>query len=241
MWSLQQGYYGLENLALIPGSVGAAPVQNIGAYGVELSDLLQSVTAMDLGSGKLIQLSLEDCEFGYRDSVFKRQRQRFVILEVTLRLARSPQPNIEYPDLRQELAVMRIGEPTPQDIAQAVIRVRQQKLPDPAVYPNVGSFFKNPVISAAQQASLKKQLPALKSFAFADGYKLAAAQLLDLAGWKQKSGHGVSVWPGQPLVLVNEHATDGESVLQFARAIQKDVEERYGVRLEIEPDTIGFN
>jgi UDP-N-acetylmuramate dehydrogenase len=238
---LQQGYSGLENMALIPGSVGAAPVQNIGAYGVELSNLLQTVTVMDLQNGEIHRLGVDDCAFGYRDSLFKKQRHRFAILDVTLRLSVTPTLNVEYPDLQAELKAMQINNPLPAEVAEAVMRVRKRKLPDPGIHPNVGSFFKNPVVSPALEVRLRQQFPQLKSFVSAQGVKLAAAQLIDLAGWKRKSAYGVMVWPDQPLVLVNQQATDGARVLQFAESIARDVLERFGVRLEIEPDTIGFN
>jgi UDP-N-acetylmuramate dehydrogenase len=241
LWSLQQGYSGLENMALIPGSVGAAPVQNIGAYGVELSNLLQTVTVMDLQNGEIHRLGVDDCAFGYRDSLFKKQRHRFAILDVTLRLSITPTLNVEYPDLQAELKAMQINNPLPAEVAEAVMRVRKRKLPDPGIHPNVGSFFKNPVVSPALEVRLRQQFPQLKSFVSAQGVKLAAAQLIDLAGWKRKSAYGVMVWPDQPLVLVNQQATDGARVLQFAESIARDVLERFGVRLETEPDTTGFN
>jgi len=241
MWTLQQDCFGLENLALIPGSAGAAPVQNIGAYGAELSQFLESVTVMELDSGTITRRSAKECEFGYRDSIFKRQRHRYAIVELTLRLLRSPRLNTAYPDLQAELSAARIAKPSAADVAEAVIRIRRRKLPDPARHPNVGSFFKNPVVSRRKREGLQRLLPELKSFAVEAGYKLAAAQLIDAAGWKNRSGRGVRVWPTQPLVLVNERALAGEEVLKFAESIRSDIDNRFGVRLEIEPDLTGFS
>jgi len=240
MWTLNEGYFGLENLALIPGSVGAAPVQNIGAYGVELSSRLRCVRVLELDSGRERSLDAAACGFGYRDSVFKRGELKAAILSVTLVLSRTPAVNLDYPELAAELGHPDPAAVDPRAVADAVMRVRRRKLPDPAVQPNVGSFFKNPVVPAARAEALLQRLPELKCFAAGDGVKLAAAQLLDLAGWKSRSSDAVQVWPSQPLVLVNRGRISGAAVLAFAGGIQRDIEQRYGVRLEVEPDAIGF-
>lgn len=243
MWTLGEGYFGLENLALIPGSVGAAPVQNIGAYGVELADFFLALTAVDLLTGESCGFSRSDCRFGYRDSVFKSERGRFAIVDVTVRLRKTPDVVDEYPDIRAELVRSGINQPSPQQLADAVIRVREAKLPDPRLHPNAGSFFKNPLVTQTQAAALRRRLPELKSYPAADDFeKLSAAQLIDLAGWKERSAQGgVRVWPKQPLVLINDACESGEVVLDFAGRIQDDVAARFGVQLEIEPDTIGFD
>ncbi len=247
MWSVTAGFCGLENLALIPGSAGAAPVQNIGAYGVELADLLVSVEALDLSSGNLLTLSREDCCFGYRDSLFKQERGRYAITRLTLRLRRDQQPTLNYPDLLAELENRSITSPGIADVANAVISIRQAKLPDPAKVANVGSFFKNPLVTEQHLKLLMKSHPTLKSFPVSepdDGveyHKLSAAQLIDLAGFKQRGTELVGVWPKQPLVIVNHAAPTAMPILEFADRIQREVERRFQIQLEIEPDLIGFN
>lgn len=240
LWTLARGYFGLENLALIPGSVGAAPVQNIGAYGLEVASRLRGVRVLELDGGRLKRLEPQDCGFGYRDSVFKRGELKAAIIDVTFSLSRTPAVDIDYPDLAAELGNPDPADVAPMAVAEAVMRIRRRKLPDPARHPNAGSFFKNPVVSAAIADDLRRRVPALKCFPFGDGFKLAAAQLIDLAGWKERSTDAVQVWPDQPLVLVNRGRVDGDALLAFAGSIQKDIRQRYGVRLEIEPDTIGF-
>ena len=243
MWTLAEGYFGLENLALIPGSVGAAPVQNVGAYGIELADFFLALNAVDLLTGESCSFSRADCRFGYRDSVFKSRRGQFAIVDVTVRLRKTPDVVDEYPDLRAELVRNGITQPSPQQLAAAVIRVREAKLPDPRLHPNAGSFFKNPLVTQKQAAALRRRFPELKSYPAADDReKLSAAQLIDLAGWKEKPAQeGVRVWPKQPLVLINDACESGEVVLVFAGRIQDDIAARFDVQLEIEPDTIGFN
>lgn len=241
MWSVQKGYSGLENLALIPGSVGAAPVQNIGAYGVELAECLVSVEILDLHDARISTLSRDDCQFAYRDSLFKRNRGRYAITSVTLSLSRHYQPVLDYPDLRDELTRRGLAEPTPAETAAAVMSIRRAKLPDPAVVANVGSFFKNPVVEEQQALDLQARYPQLKGFPAAGGTKLSAAQLIDQAGWKQRGTRTVGVWQQQPLVLVNHGARSGASVLAFAAEIAADIFQRYQVQLEIEPDLIGFD
>lgn len=246
MWSVEQGYCGLENLALIPGSSGAAPVQNIGAYGVELAELVISVQVLELSSGRMMTLSRNDCRFAYRDSLFKQQRGRYAITALTLRLYRNRQPMLGYPDLRSELQRQAITSPTAADVARAVIRIRQAKLPDPAAVANVGSFFKNPLVSPRQLGRLLSLYPMLKSFAAEgegsgdDRHKLSAAQLIDLSGFKDRGTDLIGVWPKQPLVIVNHAAVTAEPIIEFADAIQAEVAQRFQIRLEIEPDLIGF-
>jgi UDP-N-acetylmuramate dehydrogenase len=241
MWTLERGYYGLENLALIPGSAGAAPVQNIGAYGVELADVLSHVDVVDLERGGCETFTNAQCGFGYRDSLFKRTPGRYAITQVTLDLSKEPGVVAAYPDLQEEFEREGVIAPTPEQVAAAVTRVRQTKLPDPTLTPNAGSFFKNPVVTAHQAARLQQSFAQLKVYPTEAGVKLSAAQLIDWAGWKERNSHGVRVWPRQPLVLVNELGSSGADILQFAAAIQSDIADRYGVRLEIEPDVIGFS
>ncbi len=242
-WSLARGLRGIENLALIPGSVGAAPVQNIGAYGVELAERFVSLQALDLETGRLQHLDRSDCAFGYRTSLFREAPGRFVILEITLALAREPGPvSTGYAGVEEELQRMGIARARPVDVAEAVIRVRRRKLPDPRRVPNVGSFFRNPVITRAHYQRLTVGGRQLKSHPEGDGVKLAAAELIahcmkDAAGgWAGKDAP-VRVWPRQPLVLTNPGRCDGARVLAVAEEIRRAVLERFGVRLTIEPDT----
>lgn len=236
-WTLARGLGGLENLSLIPGSVGAAPIQNIGAYGAELKDCLHCLTYFDLASGTVEILDRAACGFGYRDSVFKhRLRERAVILDITLALPKAWQPNLRYADVAQELAARAITDPTPGDIGAAVVAIRQRKLPDPAAIGNAGSFFKNPVIAAAQRNSLLERFPQLVSYAQSDGsYKLAAGWLIEQCGWKGRHIGAAGVYERQALVLVNRGGASGQEIAALAQSIINDVWERFGVRLEPEP------
>lgn len=237
-WTLAQGLGGLENLSLIPGSVGAAPIQNIGAYGSEIADCFHSLQAFDFVSGEVLTLSRDDCAFGYRDSIFKHAlRDRAVITEVTFALPKRWQARLGYAELAQEVAA--ISNPTATDIGAAVIAIRSRKLPDPAVTGNAGSFFKNPVVTAAQRDALLQQYPQLVSYAQADGsVKLAAGWLIDQCGWKGRSLGAAGVHERQALVLVNRGGASGQDILQLAERIKHDVAMRFGVRLEIEPVVI---
>lgn len=236
-WTLAQGLGGLENLSLIPGSVGAAPIQNIGAYGVELKDVLHSLTLFDFVSGEQRTLLNDDCAFGYRDSIFKHAlRDRAVVLDVTFALPKNWQPQLRYADVQQELHVQNIAQATAQQISNAIIAIRTRKLPDPAVIGNAGSFFKNPVVTTAQRDALLARYPKLVSYAQPDGsVKLAAGWLIDQCGWKGKSAGAAGVYENQALVLVNHGGASGSEIAQLAAAIQDDVAQRFDVRLEPEP------
>lgn len=234
---LERGFGGLENLSLIPGSVGAAPIQNIGAYGVEIKDRFHSLRYFDFRSGELCTLDRQACGFGYRDSVFKRGLQEHaVIVDVTFAMPRQWQANTQYADVARELEAQGITQPTARDISDAVIAIRTRKLPDPAVIGNAGSFFKNPVVSAAAFESLWVRFPQLISYPQADGSrKLAAGWLIEQCGWKGKSLGDAGVYEKQALVLVNRGRASGAEVAALAAAIQKDVKNRFGVELEPEP------
>lgn len=236
LYTLQQGWYGLENLSLIPGLAGAAPIQNIGAYGVELSDRFHSLETIELSSGQSITMTLEDCEFGYRDSFFKGAgRDQYVITTVNLKLSAKVNLCLEYPALQQYLKTKTLAEVTPQQVSDAVCAIRRSKLPDPTEIPNAGSFFKNPVISSEQLETLKQKYPGLVSYEQADGRKkLAAGWLVEQAGWKGITSSGVGVHDHQALVLVNYHGT-GKDLLSLAGDIQASVLDKFGVSLEIEP------
>ncbi|MFN0162308.1 MAG: UDP-N-acetylmuramate dehydrogenase [Burkholderiales bacterium] len=234
--ALARGWPGLENLALIPGTVGAAPVQNIGAYGVELDARFDSLLAFDTHAGRVRRMDRAACGFGYRDSIFKRQPGRFVILEVTLRLPLVHAPVTTYADVRDALQARGIAQPSAQDIAAIVIAARRAKLPDPAVLGNVGSFFKNPIVSAARMIELRASYPSVTGHVQADGsFKLAAAWLIDQAGWKGRSVGAAAVHDQHALVLVNRGTATSDQVAQLARAIRADVERRYAIDLEVEP------
>ncbi|HEY1148708.1 MAG TPA: UDP-N-acetylmuramate dehydrogenase, partial [Pseudoduganella sp.] len=235
-WTLAQGVGGLENLSLIPGTVGAAPIQNVGAYGAETKDVFLSLTAFDPASGETVEMDAAACRFGYRDSVFKHEGRELIIVDVRFALPRAWQPNLRYAELANAVAEQGLSAPTPQQVADTVIAIRRRKLPDPAQIGNAGSFFKNPVVSAEHCARLLQQFPALVHHAQADGsQKLAAGWLIDQCGWKGRSLGAAGVYPKQALVLVNNGGASGADVQRLAAAIQADVATRYGVRLEPEP------
>lgn len=234
-WTLAQGWGGLENLSLIPGSVGAAPIQNIGAYGVEIKNYFHSLSWFEFATGKMHTLSHADCQFAYRDSVFKNAlRGQGVILDVTFALPKRWQACLSYGDVAQTLQTLSM--PTPQQISAAICAIRQRKLPDPALIGNAGSFFKNPVVSAEIHTALLTRFPQLVSYPQTGGqYKLAAGWLIEKAGWKGRAAGRVGVYQKQALVLVNLGGATGAEVLAFAQAMQADVKQQFGVELEIEP------
>ena len=236
-WTLEQGYAGLENLALIPGTVGAAPIQNIGAYGIEMAEHFDRLRAFDLKSGTICEFDLADCAFGYRDSIFKRDaRGRYLILSVTFRLPKQWQPRAGYADVARALAERGIEQPSAQNIFDAVVEVRRAKLPDPLQTGNAGSFFKNPVVDVAQFDALARREPGLVSYRQADGrVKLAAGWLIEQTGWKGRELGGAAVHDRQALVLINRGGADGRQVLALAEAIRASVQARFGVELEAEP------
>lgn len=236
-WTLQQGLSGLENLSLIPGTVGAAPMQNIGAYGVEIKDVFAGLTALDRQTGELREFSLEQCDFAYRDSLFKREVGRWLILRVRFALQRAAPLHLEYGPVRQRLTEQGIDQPTASDVSQAICSIRREKLPDPAVLGNAGSFFKNPVVPAALAAEIKLAHPGLVGYPQADGQvKLAAGWLIEQAGWKGFREADAGVHRLQSLVLVNYGAATGLQLLQLAQKIQQDVAQRFKVSLEMEPN-----
>ncbi len=236
-YTLAQGLGGLENMSLIPGTVGAAPIQNIGAYGTEVKDCFHSLTVFDMASGQLRTMTAADCQFAYRDSVFKHTAGAgLVIVDVTFALPMAWTPNLRYAELAQAVADAGLAAPSAQEISALVVAIRRRKLPDPAVIGNAGSFFKNPVVSGAQCQALLERFPALVHHAQPDGTeKLAAGWLIDQCGWKGKSLGNAGVYPKQALVLVNNGGASGAEVVALARAIQADVLARYGVQLETEP------
>ena len=236
-FTLHAGAPGLENLALIPGSVGAAPVQNIGAYGVELQDRFESLDAVDLVTGRSVVLGADICAFGYRDSVFKHSlKDRSVITRVRFRLPRPWRPVLGYLELQKKIADTGIAEPTPRQVADWIAAIRRAKLPDPAAIGNAGSFFKNPVVTPEQCRDIIGRDPEIVYYPLPDGsVKLAAAWMIDACGWKGKTVGQAGVYEKQALVLVNRGAAIGSEVMTLAKAIQESVYGRFGIRLEHEP------
>ena len=228
---------GLENLALIPGLAGAAPIQNIGAYGIELAERFDSLQAWDSGERRVVEMALADCHFGYRDSVFKQALAgRRVILSVTLALPRRWQPITGYADVANELKARSIENPTARDIFDAVVAIRRRKLPDPAVIGNAGSFFKNPVVAREKLHDLLQHFPSLVSYPMSGGrFKLAAGWLIDAAGLKGVTRGRAGVYEKQALVLVNRGGATGREILALAREVQEKVAAKFGVALEPEP------
>ena len=241
LWSLAQGLSGLENLALIPGTAGAAPIQNIGAYGVEAGERIVAVEAFERAAGRFVRLDNAACAFAYRDSLFKRDPDAYVVTAVELALDRSAAPRVEYAGIGDELHAMGVARPGPRDVAEAVIRLRTRKLPDPARIGNAGSFFKNPLVPEAQAAALQAAHPALPVFAAGRTglRKLSAAWLIDRCGWKGHRDGDAGVSDRHALVLVNHGAATGLQLLDLARRIAESVHARFGVAIEPEPRIVG--
>ena len=246
-WTLAQGWPGLENLSLIPGTVGAAPVQNIGAYGLELAERVHEVQAIDLDTGESRTFDRAACRFSYRDSLFKQEgwhrSGKMAIVRVVFRLPKKWVPNYLYADLKQELLARTISEPCPEDIAQAVMAVRQRKLPDPATIPNAGSFFQNPLVDIVTATKLSAHYPDMPRYRASpdskphDKVKLAAGWLIEQAGWKGRSFGPVGMYEKQALVLVNHEpgVARGTDIGMLAEAVRIDVKRKFGVWLIPEP------
>lgn len=235
----QRGWLGLENLALIPGTVGAAPVQNIGAYGVEVQEHIESVTAWNIPQGSFKTFSRAECAFAYRDSIFKRAAPGiWLIVSVRFRLPKVWAPVLGYPDLQKHFQIGAVDAqaPSAQRVFDAVCAIRRAKLPDPAELGNAGSFFKNPVVAADRHAQLLKLHPGVVSYSQSDGtYKLAAGWLIDQCGWKGRRVGAVGMHARQALVLVNYGGAQADEVLALASAVRASVQEKFGVELEMEP------
>jgi UDP-N-acetylmuramate dehydrogenase len=244
-WTLQNGFPGLENLAMIPGTVGGSPVQNIGAYGVELQDRFESLDAIDFNTGRTFTLDAAQCGFGYRDSVFKHLpaalgglglKDKAMITRVRFRLPKPWKAVLGYADLERKMAETGIASPTAMQVFDWVCAIRTAKLPDPRVLGNAGSFFKNPTVSPEQCTDIIAREPNIVHYNMADGsVKLAAGWLIDACGWKGKSVGNAGVYERQALVLVNRGGATGGEVVTLAKAIQTSVYERFGIRLEPEP------
>ncbi|MBE7173270.1 MAG: UDP-N-acetylmuramate dehydrogenase [Williamsia sp.] len=240
-YCVQNGLGGVENLSLIPGSTGASPIQNIGAYGVEVKDVFHALEAFHLGDRERTTFNLEDCEFGYRESVFKKKHKgAFIILHVTFRLSKKPRFNTSYGALEQELEKMGIQELSLQAVSEAVIRIRQRKLPDPARIGNAGSFFKNPEVDLSVYQQLKKDFQNMPGYTTGEEkIKLAAGWLIEQCGWKGYRQGDAGCYEKQALVLVNWGGATGRQIYQLSSEIAESVEKKFGVKLEREVNVIG--
>lgn len=240
LWCVERGFGGVENLALIPGTVGAAPMQNIGAYGVELKEVFHSLEAYEIKSGKLATFYKEDCKFGYRYSVFKGGlKDKYVITKVNFKLKKKPEFNISYGNLKDTLDQMGVEELTLKNVSQAVINIRQSKLPDPMDIGNAGSFFKNPVIEKLHFEALEAQFPEIKSYPVdVDSVKVPAGWLIEQAGWKGYRYGDIGVHENQALVLVNHGTGRGRDIFKLSNDILKSVQNKFGIDLEREVNVI---
>ena len=235
MWSIRQNLSGIENLALIPGLVGASPMQNIGAYGVEVKDVITRVNYIEIRSGNKKSFTNSECNFGYRNSIFKEElRGKVVITKVVYKLSKTPLKNIKYGAITEELKRLK-KEPSPGNIAQAVINIRSSKLPDPKVLGNSGSFFKNPIIETSQFEEMKKEFPEMVGYTISENKtKIAAGWLIDNAGLKGYRKADAGVHKNQALVLVNYGNATGTEIINLAKEVQQKVKEKYGISIEPE-------
>lgn len=239
-WTLEHDYGGLENLSLIPGKAGTAPIQNIGAYGVEIKDMMTELTAMNIASLQLWKFTNKDCKFGYRDSIFKNQyKNQFIILDVTFRLTKTNHVlHMDYGAIKDELKELNIAYPTIQDISTAIIHIRTRKLPLPEEIGNSGSFFKNPVIDAIQFEQLKSSFPDIQGHPQDGKVKVAAGWLIEKAGWKGKRIGDAGVHRNQALVLVNHGNATGKDIYDLSEKILQDIQDKFGILLEREVNVI---
>lgn len=235
-----QGWGGIENLSLIPGKVGAAPMQNIGAYGVEIKDAFDHLEALRLSDGAVVRFSAAECRFGYRESFFKREgKGQYIILNVAFKLAKHPQVHTHYGSIKHELEKRGITQPSIQDVSDAVISIRRSKLPNPSALGNAGSFFKNPVVSAELAERIKAEYPDMVSFPAGDGQvKLAAGWLIEKAGWKGFREANLGVHKDQALVLVNYGGSTGQAIYDLSTRVLESVKEKFGVELEREVNIV---
>ena len=233
LWAVSLGYGGIENLSLIPGSVGASPIQNIGAYGVELKDIFYNLSAIELNTGDQRIFTKKECKFGYRSSIFKTKlKGQFFITDVTLKLSKKPTLNISYGAITKEL--QGIVSPTIVDVSQAIISIRQSKLPDPAVLGNAGSFFKNPVIPYNTYRELKTKFPKIVAYELEEGVKIPAGWLIEQCGWKGKRIGNLGCYEKQALVIVNYGGAKGTDLKQHALNVKKSVYSKFGILLQTE-------
>lgn len=239
-WTVDRGFADLANLSLIPGEVGASAVQNIGAYGAEACQFIHDIHAIDIQTGQRLIIPQQDCHYGYRDSLFKHEwKNRFLITHVSYQLHRQYKPNLEYGNLRTELERKSIESPTPQQLRQVIIDIRRSKLPDPAEQGNAGSFFMNPVVSRAKFEELSAVYPQMPHYYInEDSEKIPAAWLIDQCGWKGRALGCAGVHHKQPLVLVNLGGATGQDIVALCKAIQDDVQQRFGITLKPEVNIV---
>ncbi|HET6432412.1 UDP-N-acetylmuramate dehydrogenase [Dyella sp.] len=239
-WTLGQGLAGLENLILIPGTVGASPIQNIGAYGTEVAEFIESVEAWDTREQRVVTLDHAACAFGYRDSLFKREAGRYIVTAVRFALPRTRELRLDYAGIREELERMGVAKPAPFHVAEAVVHLRSRKLPDPAVIGNAGSFFKNPLVDAAVGEALKREHAGLVAWPGKDGrWKLSAAWLIEAAGLKGHREGDAGTSHRHALVLVNHGHATGPELWALAQQVIVRVRDTFGVTLEPEPVIVG--
>ncbi|MBV1906248.1 MAG: UDP-N-acetylmuramate dehydrogenase [Pseudomonadales bacterium] len=238
-YSVAQGLSGMENLALIPGSVGAAPVQNIGAYGVELSDLLFELRALHRQSGEIRIFHNNECGFSYRDSMFKQSDSPWIILDITLALSAKPKFRLDYPDLVQEIERRRIVDVSSAQLLECIISIRRRKMPDLRSWGNVGSFFENPQVEKTVMQLVKSEIPEMPVYSVGNLYKISAAKLIDECGLKSLKVGAFAVWGRQPLVLINRGQGTYNQLRQLVRQIQQTVQTRFNIALKVEPRYLG--
>lgn len=235
LFCIEKGYAGVENLSLIPGTVGASPMQNIGAYGVEIKEVFDSLRAIERTELAVRKFSWEECAFGYRESVFKAElKDRYIITEVWFRLSKKPQIKTSYGAIQETLKEMGKDHPSIKDVSEAVIQIRRSKLPDPAEIGNAGSFFKNPTIPLEHFERLKSEYPNIPGYPGQDTVKVPAAWLIEQTGWKGKRFGSIGVHAKQPLVLVNYGGGEGKDIVKLSQDIQSSVKEKFGITLQPE-------
>ena len=240
MYCVDNGWGGIENLSLIPGNTGTAPMQNIGAYGVEIKETFVELEALEISSGKIVKFSNSECEFGYRESVFKnKMKNKYIILNITLELNKNPILNINYGDVKAILETKKIETPTIKDVSNAIISIRQRKLPDPKKIGNGGSFFKNPIIDINLLKLIEGKYPNVVSYKINENkFKIAAGWMIEKAGWKGKKFNNFGVHENQALVLVNYGLANGKEIFNLSEKIILDIKEKFGITLEREVNII---
>ena len=240
MYCVDNGWGGIENLSLIPGNTGTAPMQNIGAYGVEIKETFIELEALEISSGKIVKFNNSDCEFGYRESVFKnKMKNQYIILNITLELKKNPVLNINYGDVKAILESQNIKNPVIKEVSNAIISIRQSKLPDPKKIGNSGSFFKNPIVSLNQLELIKKKYPNVVNYEINENeFKIAAGWLIERAGWKGKKFNNYGVHEKQALVLVNYGLANGMKIFELSEKIILDIKDKFGIILEREVNII---
>ena len=240
MYTVDNGWGGIENLSLIPGNTGTAPMQNIGAYGVEIKETFVELEALEISSGKIIKFNNSDCEFGYRESVFKNKiKNQYIILNITLELKKNPVLNINYGDVKAILESQNIKNPAIKEVSNAIISIRQSKLPDPKKIGNSGSFFKNPIVSLNQLEFIKKKYPNVVNYEINENeFKIAAGWMIEKAGWKGRKFNNYGVHEKQALVLVNYGLANGMEIFNLSEEIILDIKDKFGITLEREVNII---